>query len=243
MTLNKYDPKNNYGFVADYSGQINVLKLDTTGFSFVTTLKGHQSSVRCLCYDTERRILYSGGFDQIIVVWDIGSQQGTAYELTGHKGKIRALYFSATHKLMSAAEDKVMGVWDLETERQETAEWGAGSACEKCGVPFFWNIKEMWAQKTVGVRQHHCRRCGRAVCATCSSQESTFPPMGFEIPVRMCEDCHSDISTDDRTPLATFMSLSNTISFMDMDEGRGILVTTDTDKVIRVYDARQLLTD
>ena len=42
-------------------------------------------SIRCLCYDSERRILYSGGFDQIIVVWDIGSQQGTAYELTGHK--------------------------------------------------------------------------------------------------------------------------------------------------------------
>ena len=35
----------------------------------------------------------------------------------------------------------------------QTAEWGAGSACEKCGVPFFWNVKEMWAQKTVGVRQ------------------------------------------------------------------------------------------
>ncbi len=97
-----YDPKNNYGFVSDYSGQINVLKLDTTGISFVTTLKGHQSesphpsvcnpqphpltgSVRCLCYDSEKRILYSGGFDQIIVVWDIGSQQGTAFELTGHK--------------------------------------------------------------------------------------------------------------------------------------------------------------
>ena len=42
-------------------------------------------SVRCLCYDTERRMLYTGGFDQIIVVWDIGSRNGTAYELTGHK--------------------------------------------------------------------------------------------------------------------------------------------------------------
>ena len=42
-------------------------------------------SVRSLCYDNERRILFTGGFDQIIVVWDIGSQKGTAYELTGHR--------------------------------------------------------------------------------------------------------------------------------------------------------------
>ena len=38
-------------------------------------------------------------------------------------------------------------------DRQETPEWGAGSTCEKCGIPFFWNVKEMWAQKTIGVRQ------------------------------------------------------------------------------------------
>ena len=36
-----------------------------------------------------------------------------------YRGKIRALYFSPTRKLLSAAEDKVLGVWDLESERQE----------------------------------------------------------------------------------------------------------------------------
>ena len=46
-----------------------------------------------------------------------------------------------------------MGVWDMSRDRQETAEWAPGSACEKCGIPFFWNVKEMWSQKTVGVRQ------------------------------------------------------------------------------------------
>ncbi len=41
-------------------------------------------SVWALTFDPERRILFSGGFDNTIVVWDIGSQQGTAYELNGH---------------------------------------------------------------------------------------------------------------------------------------------------------------
>ena len=100
----RFDPISKYAFVADYSGQVSVLKLETTGFEFLTSLRGHQSklncrkkkwatfcccccvgSVKCLCYDTERRLLFSGGFDQIVVVWDIGSQNGTAYELTGHK--------------------------------------------------------------------------------------------------------------------------------------------------------------
>ena len=41
-------------------------------------------SVWALTYDPERRVLFSGGFDNTIVVWDIGSQQGTAFELNGH---------------------------------------------------------------------------------------------------------------------------------------------------------------
>ena len=51
-------------------------------YSFVCFVAG---SVRSLCYDTERRVLFSGGFDELVVVWDIGSQKGTAYELMGHK--------------------------------------------------------------------------------------------------------------------------------------------------------------
>ena len=38
-----YDATNKYAFVADYSGQISVLKLDTSGFQLITTLRGHQS--------------------------------------------------------------------------------------------------------------------------------------------------------------------------------------------------------
>ena len=53
-------------------------------FSFLA-YESSSGSVRSLCYDSERRILFSGGFDQVIVVWDIGTQQGTAYELVGHR--------------------------------------------------------------------------------------------------------------------------------------------------------------
>ena len=52
---------------------------------FTSLYQFYLGSVRCLTYDRERRILFSGGFDQVVILWDIGSQKGTAYELTGHK--------------------------------------------------------------------------------------------------------------------------------------------------------------
>ena len=41
-------------------------------------------SVRALAWDPEKRLLFSGSFDESIIVWDIGGQQGTAFELHGH---------------------------------------------------------------------------------------------------------------------------------------------------------------
>ena len=39
-----FDQTSSYVFIADYSGQINVLKLEEQSFQFITTLKGHQST-------------------------------------------------------------------------------------------------------------------------------------------------------------------------------------------------------
>ena len=41
-----FDQTSSYVFIADYSGQINVLKLEEQNFQFITTLKGHQSECR-----------------------------------------------------------------------------------------------------------------------------------------------------------------------------------------------------
>lgn len=234
-TAVELDTMNKYAFVADYGGVITVLKLDPNNFQEVTTLRGHQSSVRTLCWDQDRRLLFSGGFDGIIVTWDIGSRQGTAYELTGHRGCIKTLAYSkSTHKLFSTADDGKLAAWDLDSERQETAEWGEGGQCEKCGTPFFWNVKLMWEKKVFGGRQHHCRKCGRVVCAKCSDQQSTFPPMGFEVPVRMCSDCHTSITTEQRSPLAEFIEFRPIVITMYLDEAKKLLVTANTENKIEV---------
>lgn len=65
-----------------------MLKLDNNGPSIVTTLKGHTGSIRSLTWDVARQMLFSGSFDHSIIVWDIGGQQGNAYELQGHHNKV-----------------------------------------------------------------------------------------------------------------------------------------------------------
>lgn len=62
-----------------------MLKLDPSGAHLVTTLKGHSGSLRALAWDPSKKLLFSGSFDQSVIVWDIGGQQGTAYELQGHQ--------------------------------------------------------------------------------------------------------------------------------------------------------------
>ena len=54
----------------------------STSNSFTLCFLG---SVRCLAWDEDRSLLFSGSFDQSIIVWDIGGQQGTAFELQGHQ--------------------------------------------------------------------------------------------------------------------------------------------------------------
>lgn len=47
------------------------------------------------------------------------------------------------------------------------------------------------------VPQHHCRKCGQAVCGKCSSKRSTIPLMGFEFEVRVCDSCHESITDEE----------------------------------------------
>jgi len=42
-------------------------------------------SIHALSWDSERSLLFSASYDQVVVVWDIGGQRGTAFELQGHR--------------------------------------------------------------------------------------------------------------------------------------------------------------
>ncbi|KXJ05640.1 WD repeat and FYVE domain-containing protein 2, partial [Exaiptasia diaphana] len=241
-TSMQFDAESKHIFIGDYAGHINILKVEDNSLSLVTTLKGHSGSIGGLAWDPEKKMLFSGSFDQSIIIWDIGGQQGTAFELQGHLSKIQALsYASHSKKLFSCSEDGAIMVWDMEKTRKETPEWSQCDVCERCGGPFFWNFKDMWNKKTVGVRQHHCRKCGRAVCNTCSEKQSSLPIMGFEYPVRCCNECYETITDEDREPLAIPHDGKHPIKYMHMDLSKARMLTCGGDRVVKVWDVKAIL--
>ncbi|CAJ1037037.1 putative FYVE zinc finger containing protein [Leishmania shawi] len=38
--------------------------------------------------------------------------------------------------------------------------------------------------------RHHCRNCGRLVCANCSEKRAIIEDLGYDIPARVCYDCY-----------------------------------------------------
>ncbi|KAI5743004.1 hypothetical protein M8J77_013530 [Diaphorina citri] len=240
-----FDSLSKHAFVGDYLGQISMLKLDKNphnAVTFVTSLKGHEGSIRCLAWDSHRELLFSGSFDQSIVVWDIGGKKGTAYELQGHHSKVTGLVYSAeTNTLISGGEDAAIVFWDMAAQRKETPPWVESDQCQLCKRPFFWNLRAMMDQKQFGLRQHHCRACGRAVCDKCSGARSTLPVLGFEFPVRLCQACNAHVQDLDRTPLASFHDSKHSIVYTHLDETRKLLLTVGQDRLIKIWDVSSLI--
>ncbi|KPP69406.1 hypothetical protein Z043_111846, partial [Scleropages formosus] len=225
--LIRFDMETRHAFVGDHSGQVTILKLEQDDCSLVTTFKGHTGNVTALCWDPVQRVLFSGSSDHSIIMWDIGGRKGTAIELQGHNEKVQGLcYAPHTRQLISCSSDGGIVIWNMDVRRQETPEWLDSDSCQKCEQPFFWNFKQMWDSKKIGLRQHHCRKCGQAVCGKCSSRRSTIPLMGFEFEVRVCDSCYESITDEDRAPTATFHDSKHGIVYMHYEPTRGWLLTS-----------------
>uniref|UniRef100_A0AAR2KZN8 FYVE-type domain-containing protein n=1 Tax=Pygocentrus nattereri TaxID=42514 RepID=A0AAR2KZN8_PYGNA len=233
----QFDVETRHAFVGDHSGQVTILKLEQDSCSLVTTFKGHTGNVTALCWDPVQRVLFSGSSDHSIIMWDIGGRKGTAIEMQGHNEKVQGLcYAPHTRQLISCGSDGGIVVWNMDVTRQETPEWLDSDSCQRCEQPFFWNFKQMWDSKKIGLRQHHCRKCGQAVCGKCSSKRSTIPLMGFEFEVRVCDSCHESITDEERAPTATFHDSKHAVVHMHYEPTRSWLLTSGADRVIKLWD-------
>lgn len=71
------------------------------------------------------------------------------------------------------------------------------------GVGGVWDILPRFYTKAKLTRvlstmgKHHCRKCGQAVCGKCSSKRSSYPVMGFEFQVRVCDSCYDSIKDEE----------------------------------------------
>ncbi|CAI7611957.1 unnamed protein product [Penicillium viridicatum] len=79
------------------------------------TLEGHSTSVRCVSFSPDGRIIASGSFDATIKLWNptTGSLQHT---LEGHLRCVRSVSFSPDNRVIaSGSEDTTVRLWDRAT--------------------------------------------------------------------------------------------------------------------------------
>ncbi|KAG2462566.1 SYFB ligase, partial [Polypterus senegalus] len=184
-------------FVGQDNGAIIEFEI-AEDFNKMTLIKSYPGSIGSLCWDPVQRLLFSGASDNSIIMWDIGGRKGRTLLLQGHHDKVQAVrYLQLTRQLISCSADGGIVVWNMDIRREEAPQWQESDSCQKCEQPFFWNLKQMWDTKTLGLRQHHCRKCGKAVCGKCSSKRSTYPIMGFEFQVRVCDSCYETIKDEE----------------------------------------------
>lgn len=233
----QYDGETSHAFVGDGSGQITLLKLEQNTCSVISTLKGHEGGIATLWWDPLQRLLFSGASDNSIIMWDIGGRKGRTLLLQGHHDKVQSLcYLHLSRQLISCGADGGIVVWNMDAQRTEAPQWQESDSCQNCKQPFFWNFKQMWDTKCLGLRQHHCRKCGNAICGKCSTKRTSYPVMGFEFQVRVCDDCFNTVKDEDQTSLATFHEGKHNIVHMNLDSARGLMVTCGNDRIVKIWD-------
>jgi WD40 repeat protein len=237
-----FDEASSFAFVGDTSGQITVIKVSSNSAEKITTVKKHTGTVQCLTFDSTRHLLYSGSHDRSVVVWDIKSPNFTTFELHGHENRVRnVLFCRGSNRLLSAGDDSMIVCWSLDAKREPPVKWHESDECEKCSSPFFWNLKLMWDAKTIGGRQHHCRNCGKALCAKCAANTTTIPNVGHECLVRVCDDCRLRLDDEQQASLATFHDVHHSVTAMHLDETKKLLLTVGKDRLIKLWDASSIL--
>jgi len=113
-----YDPSSKRLFVATYASYIHIYDLNHTPPRLIHSLSGHTGSVRCLFFDPIRRYLFSGGFDKIVCIWDIGfpGKERMAQlvgKLKGHNRTVRSVVeLSSCKRVASADGEGRIIVWD-----------------------------------------------------------------------------------------------------------------------------------
>ncbi|CAI9090752.1 OLC1v1025584C3 [Oldenlandia corymbosa var. corymbosa] len=74
-------------------------------------------------------------------------------------------------------------------------------------------------------RRHHCRCCGRTLCAEHSSNQMALPQFGLYTPVRVCADCFNNssrLSKDDAPAVSNGSSIvTDSISRLDINSDIG----------------------
>ncbi|XP_013097242.2 zinc finger FYVE domain-containing protein 26 homolog [Stomoxys calcitrans] len=85
---------------------------------------------------------------------------------------------------MQQSLDSLCGAFQMPSRAPTREEWVRDEEATHC----------MCCRRTAFsmlMRRHHCRRCGRVVCFSCSTYRMRIPELYEDVEVRICNDCHN----------------------------------------------------
>ncbi|XP_016445525.2 protein JINGUBANG-like [Nicotiana tabacum] len=101
-------------YTASADGEIKVWQREKNKHILVATLKKHKSTVNALALNKEGSVLFSGGCDEKILVWEreeyCADYMLATWPLRGHKGAILCLIY-INDVLISGSSDKNVRIW------------------------------------------------------------------------------------------------------------------------------------
>jgi len=94
-------------------------------------LSGHTKDVQTIAFDDSGKLLASGGFDNVVHLWDLASGE-RRLSFDGHELGVNSVAFHPDGlRLMSASEDDTARIWDLSSGAQRILEghttWGVNA--------------------------------------------------------------------------------------------------------------------
>ncbi|XP_016446743.1 protein JINGUBANG-like [Nicotiana tabacum] len=109
-------------YTASADGEIKVWQREKNKHILVATLKKHKSTVNALALNKEGSVLFSGGCDEKILVWEreeyCADYMLATWSLRGHKGAILCLIY-IDDVLISGSSDKNVRIWQKSSNNTE----------------------------------------------------------------------------------------------------------------------------
>ncbi|CAG9334648.1 unnamed protein product [Blepharisma stoltei] len=108
------------------------------------------------------------------VTYDNSSENSIECQVVNKKGKTQQWII----KCETVQEYRA---WSLIIKHAQRPNWDdprGSSSCKICNGKF-----------TAVTRQHHCRKCGLAVCKKDSKEREIIPELGYNTKVRVCKNC------------------------------------------------------
>ncbi|MCQ2817886.1 MAG: hypothetical protein MJ252_11535, partial [archaeon] len=102
--------------IASCSKDNLILVWDIKECTCIRKLTQHRAGVHCLLYEPKDKLLYSGGADKTIIIWDFSSIKNDSIkcqDLMGHHNTITSLVLLSDGDLLSTSCDKSLIIWNL----------------------------------------------------------------------------------------------------------------------------------